>query len=266
MLQFLHLLVVSASLYCVGFPPITDLDNSSLQQVNQNLSTPEGVLARAVQAIGGHRELQAIESFYLHGTIRLSSGGPLVEVELATSQGGKVLGVMTFIEAGQSRFGSDGETAWEQNFGVDGTPTWSTIDQATLSQKVRQMNWVEWFTMLPTQLENIEFEGSVIFDGEECWKLRIKGKGEQYQLAFFSCTTHRPRGRRTIESIQEGDVTVDVYFREWKRVGNLVLFHTVVFDRDGSQVTMKLDRIELDNVKDELFELPEQIVQPRDAP
>ena len=43
-------------------------------------------------------------------------GTPAVEVELATKQGGKVLGVLTYIGVGQSRFGSDGTTSWEQNF------------------------------------------------------------------------------------------------------------------------------------------------------
>ena len=83
-------------------------------------------------------------------------------------------------------------------------------------------------------------------------------------LAFFSKKTYRPRGRRTVEKTTNGDATIDVYFRDWERVGNLLLFHTVIYSRDGTEITMKLDRIVLNKANEGLFILPHQIVQLRD--
>lgn len=233
------------------------------QQPAEITQTPEELLARAVQAIGGRKALNKLESFQLHGVMRLPDERPIVEVELATRKGGKVLGIMTYIGIGQSRFGSDGTTAWEQNLNSENDISWSILDSASLSQKVQQMNWLEWFTMLPTQLHTMNVIGSEEFDDEDCWTIQIASENKE-QLAFFSKKTYRPRGRRTVEKTASGDATIDVYFRDWERVGNLLLFHTVIYSRDGTEITMKLDRIVLNKANDGLFILPHQIVQLRD--
>ena len=217
-----------------------------------------------MQAIGGRRAIGEMRSLFLHGVIRLPNGRPAVEVELATSDGGKVLGVMSFIGLGQSRFGSDGNTAWEENYRENQDPSWTLIDQATLSQKVQQINWLEWFTMLPSSLNRMELEGETTFDGEQCWQISIQEEGEKKQFAFFSIATHRPRGRRSIESTPNGDTTVDIYFRNWQRVENLVLFHTVIYSREGNDVTLLFDRIEIGSVDDSIFELPIQVSKLKD--
>jgi len=228
--------------------------------------TPEQLLAKAVQSIGGRKELNSIESFQLHGIMRLPDDRPVVEVDLATKNGGKVLGVTTYIGVGQSRFGSDGETAWEQNLDENNAETWALIDGATLAQKVQQMNWLNWFTSLADTLDDMEVIGDEEFDDEPCWKVRIAVNGQNEQIAFFSKLTYHPKGRRTVERINDGDTIVDVYFRDWERVGDLLLFHTIVYSREGTNITLKLDRIVLDKAKDGVFILPEQIIQLRDMP
>ena len=73
--------------------------------------TPEAILSKAVQAIGGRRALEKMTSFQLHGVMRLPDARPVIEIDLSTSSGGKVLGIMTYIGLGQSRYGSDGTTS-----------------------------------------------------------------------------------------------------------------------------------------------------------
>ena len=255
------LIVVSciASNFVIANPTL--LPPTPTQAITQ---TPEQLLAKAVQSIGGRKQLQALESFQLHGIMRLPDNRPVVEVELATQKGGKVLGVMTYIGIGQSRFGSDGKTAWEQNLNTDNEVTWNLIDDAALSQKVQQMNWLEWFTTLPEQLSGMQVIGDEDFDGESCWKVQIQNGDEKKQLAFFSKMTYRPRGRRTVEKTNNGNTTVDVYFRDWERVGDLLLFHTVVYSRDDTTITLKIDRIALNKANDTMFELPDPIIQLRD--
>ena len=221
--------------------------------------TPETLLTKSVLAIGGNRALGEITSFQLHGLIRLADERPVVEIDLSTSGGGKVLGILTFVGVGQSRFGSDGTTAWEQNFTTDQTLTWNVLAQNALTQKVRQINWLEWFTMLPAKITGMEILGEEEFDGEPCWKVLITDDDSQDETAFFSKETFRPRGRRAIEKTPNGNVTINVYFREWRRVKNLLLFHSVVFDQDGSEVTFSIDRISIDTLPDSLFTIPEQI-------
>jgi hypothetical protein len=228
--------------------------------------TTENILALAVQSIGGRKELNKINSFQLHGVIRLPDGKPAVEVDLATKRGGKVLGILTYIGVGQSRFGSDGTTAWEQKLDENNEAIWELINDAALSRKVQQTNWLEWFTMLPNQINSSEFVGEGEFDGEDCWRILVKNENENEQIAFFSKTTHRPRGRRTVERTTGGDVILDVYFRNWEHDGKLLLFHEIVFSRDDhNSVTLKLDSIVLDKAKDELFVLPDQIIKLRDT-
>ncbi len=257
--MLLILISCLASDFVIASPDL--LPSTPAKEISQ---TPEQLLAKAVQSIGGRKQLQALESFQLHGFMRLPDNRPVVEVELATKQGGKVLGVMTYIGIGQSRFGSDGKTAWEQNLNADNETTWNLIDNAALSQKVQQMNWLEWFTTLPEQLSDMQVIGDEDFDGESCWKVQIQNGDEKKPVAFFSKMTYRPRGRRTVEKTNNGNTTVDVYFRDWERVGDLLLFHTVVYSRDDTTITLKLDRIALNKANDSMFDLPDPIIQLRD--
>lgn len=230
--------------------------------------SPEDLLAKAVQSIGGRKQLNKLKSFQMHGVMRLPDERPIVEVDLSTQKGGKVLGIMTYVGVGQTRFGSDGTTAWEQNINADKELTWAIIEPSVLSQKVQQMNWLEWFTMLPSQLADMNVIGDEEFDGESCWKVQIKDKEGKDQIAFFSKLTHRPKGRRSTESTSNGDAIIDIYFRDWERVDNLLLFHSVTYSRENRLITLTLDRIVLNkNVSKNtstLFDLPEQIIQLRD--
>jgi hypothetical protein len=224
-----------------------------------NEPTPESIFSKAIQSIGGRRALEKIDSFQLHGVMRLADERPVIEIDLSTSKGGKVLGIMTYIGLGQSRFGSNGTIAWEQIFKATQEYEWSIIDQSVLSQKVRQINWLEWFTMLPAKLKNIEFDGEEEFGNEKCWKLIIQEDDGREQHAFFSQSTFRPKGRTTIEKTPNGDATIHVYFKDWQRVGDLLLFHTVVYDRDGSLVTLKLNKISIEPILDSFFDLPPEV-------
>jgi hypothetical protein len=198
--------------------------------------------------------------------MRVPDNRPVVEIELSTQKGGKVLGVMTYIGVGQTRFGSDGVTAWEQNLNSNNEETWTLIDSSALSQKVQQMNWLEWFTMLPMQLENMQVIGSEEFDDEMCWKVQILNTDEKKnQIVFFSKQTYRPKGRRSVEKTSNGDATIDIFFRDWERVGKLLLFHTIIYKRDETLITMKLNSLTLNKAKEDLFHLPQQIIQLRDA-
>ena len=231
-----------------------------------SLPTPEDLLEGAIQAIGGQHAIESLESFKLHGMIRLPSGRPVIEIDLATATGGKVLAVQTFIGIGQTRFGSDGTTAWEESPNPENSQLWRLIDDSALNQKVRQINWIEWLTTLPIKLNDMEVQGETVFEGERCWILHIEsgsefGSGEQ---AFFSKSTRRLIGRQTIENTRQGDAIINVFFRDWRPVGDLQLFHTVVFDRDGVEVAMVFDTITVNSVDERIFELPVDVVKLRD--
>ena len=228
--------------------------------------TPEDLLEGAVHAIGGEDAIESLESFKLHGMIRLPDGRAIIEIDLATALGGKVLAVQTFIGIGQTRFGSDGTTSWEENPGASGSRVYTLIDHRVLSQKVRQLNWVEWLTSLPLQIERMEVLEETTFDGKSCWMLQIapESTSAKKEQVFFSKSTNRLIGRRTIEPTNEGDVIVNVYFRDWQKVGDLQLFHAVVFDRGGVEVVMVFDTIELNTVDERIFELPTPVIHMRD--
>ena len=173
---------------------------------------------------------------------------------------------MSFGDLGKTSFGSDGVTAWEQSFDSNQSPIFRLIDQETLSQKVQQINWLEWFTMLPTKLDTMSYEGTTEFDGEDCYQLKIQHDAIYSELAFFSITTHRPKGRRTVESTPNGDAVIEVYFRDWKHVDKLLLFHTVIFSRDKRQVRISIDHIDVEPVDESIFKLPRPVEKLKDQP
>ena len=237
------------------FAPITHATNP----------TPEDLLEGAIKAIGGKHAIESLESFELHGMIRLPDGRPVIEIDLATSKGGKVLAVQTFVGIGQTRFGSDGTTSWEETPSPSKKQVFKLIDDKILSQKVKQLNWIEWLTKLPLQLDVIKVLGETEFEGETCWEISIsnKNKIDSREKAYFSKATKRLIGRQTTEHTNDEDAIVNIYFRDWKPVGDLQLFHTVVFNRGGVEVAMVFDTIEVNSVDDAIFDLPTAVVQLR---
>lgn len=246
---------------------ITILFGLFLEPVVQSMNpTAEDLLEGAVHAIGGEDAVNSLESFKLHGIIRLPDGRTIIEIDLATALGGKVLAVQTFVGIGQTRFGSDGTTSWEENPNTSGSPVYTLIDDTVLSQKVRQLNWIEWQTSLPLQIDRMEVLEETTFDQESCWLLQIapESASAKKEQVFFSKSTNRLIGRRTIEPTNDGDAIVNIYFRDWQKVGDLQLFHAVVFDREGVKVSMEFDMIELNTVDGRIFELPTPVIHMRD--
>ena len=195
----------------------------------------------------------------MHGIMRLPNKKPVIEIELATAKGGKVLGMMSFIGLGQARFGSNGMIPWEQTFQADGTIHWKLIGQQALSQKVKQINWLEWLTTLPQYLGSMKVLKQTNFDGELCWEMEYKTHANKTRSAFFSCDTYKPRGRRSNESTSAGLSQVDVAFRNWESVNQFLLFKEVAFIRNEQEVTFTIDLIEINEVPSALFKLPHEI-------
>ena len=52
---------------------------------------PDAILAKAVQAIGGHKALKNAHAFKLHGLMRLADDQPIVEIDLSTSMASQVV-------------------------------------------------------------------------------------------------------------------------------------------------------------------------------
>ncbi len=221
--------------------------------------TVESILERAIQSIGGKRAIDSMESFEMHGVMRLPNKKPVIEIELATAKGGKVLGMMSFIGLGQARFGSDGTTSWEQTFQADKTIHWNLIGQQALSQKVKQINWLEWLTTLPQYLGSMKVLKQTEFDKELCWEIEYVTHANETRSAFFSCDTFKPRGRRSNEQTSSGLSQVDVAFRNWESVEKLLLFKEVAFIRNDQEVSLTIDFIEIDEVPTALFNLPHEV-------
>lgn len=261
-LECQFMLIVSLFISCCLIQTPNIIPTSATAQDSKVITqTPSGILEQAIQTIGGRSVIESIDSFEMHGVMKLPNGKPVIEIELSTAKGGKVLGVLSFIGLGQSRFGSDGLTSWEQSFQADQTPTWILIDQATLSQKVKQINWVEWLTTLPTHLATMNVNGKTYFDDEMCYEVSYQTNSGAEQTAYFSCKTKRPKGRRTSENTNNGKTTVDVYFRDWKEVDSLMIFHTVIFSRDGVEVSFSMDSIEIDTAPSSIFVIPQEVKQ-----
>jgi len=221
--------------------------------------SPESILEKGIQSIGGMRAIDSMKSFEMHGVMRLANDTPVLEIELATAEGGKVLGVISFIGLGQSRFGSNGDVAWEQSFQADQSIEWSLIGQQALTQKVQQINWLEWITTLPMHLDSMVVVGKQEFNNEQCWEVVYTTQGNEKESAFFSCDTYRPMGRRTSEKTSSGPSIVDVMFKDWTSVENLLLFKKVIFKRNETEISLAIDTIEIDSVPNGFFNLPHEI-------
>jgi hypothetical protein len=215
------------------------------------LPSPQSILDRHIDAIGGRDALKKHSSVHVTGTINVPANGISGTVETYAARPNKNLLKMTLTGIGDTFQGFDGTHAWSidpmrgPNLATGEELTQRTLDadfDATLNASTRY-----------TAMKTLE---KTTFDGRECYKLSLTRKDGLEEIEFYDVTTGLKAGSINQRQSAMGKITSTATLREYKKFGDVVQPTVVTQAAMGAEFVMTITNVEYDKVDPAVFELP----------
>ena len=220
-----------------------------------DLPSAESIVERHIEASGGKKALEGVNSIHMKGTMTVPANGMSGSIHLYAARPNKMLVKTTIAGIGDSVEGFDGKTAWT-NSPMTG-PMLITGDQ--LKQR---MNDADFNTMLNpssryTAMKTIE---KTTFDGKEVYKLSMTRKeGGENDIDFYDVATGLKAGTTGTRKTQMGPITSTQTVKEYKKFGDLLQPTVIAQSAMGVELTITFKTYEYDTVQPSVFEPPAPI-------
>lgn len=252
--QIVHMLAVPLAL----LGAITVCSTVAAQEKPEgagSLPGAERVLNRAIDAMGGKKAFEEIESFHFTATIELA--GQSFPAETHWMSDGRFRFTQGSPEVGQAIMSSDGTTVWQYqpHLGHE-FPSDEEVERIlSTAEMPRIIHWMK------ETYDTFETVGIQEFENAECYAVRMRADGKQALTAYFDVKTHRVRGTKRVIETRLGTSEAITSFSNWKSHGDLTLFMNATMSQSGMTSTMTFRDIEFNNVDESVFELPDEIVR-----
>ena len=225
----------------------------------QDAPAAKEVLDQALKAMGGSEAFEKIKSRHMKMTISGQQPAQQQQVEAWSMGEDKMLIEMTVMGMNIT-MGRNGDIAWVNAPGQGTSQV--PIEQAAQNESLTQMHSI--VQQLRKNYKKIETVGSTDAAGEEAWKIHVADPKEEDPMqqqselfVYFNKKTHLPV---MVEiPLPQGQGMAKQMFKDWKKVGDLKLFHTMEIQQGPMTQTLKIDQIEFNNVDEAKFAVPEEI-------
>lgn len=219
-----------------------------------DLPSPDKLLDAAIEAQGGQKAFEAIESIRSKGQMRMPMGSIDMETHFKSSgeffirQSNPMMGVV--------RIGFNGETGWfhqdQQGYRLLDADEVGEVRSMTMTHDMAHR--------LREEFRDMQTVGTTSFADRECYKVRmVHKKHEREQFTFFDVETKRIAGVEITEEGDFGPMTISVTFNGWEQRGDVTVFTKTIMSQMGMEMVMEMTEMEFNDVDDAVFELPEEV-------
>lgn len=219
-----------------------------------DLPTAQQVIDKAVAAMGGDA-IDRIASYHSISETTMPQGTMTTETFWAKPD--RILLKRRIPQMGEMASGSNGTVAWS-SVPVAG---YALLSEEQAAELPKQAMHVRVLQLRDRLKEDFLMKGvrAVEFDGADCYGLEIVEKGEAADAdrgtMFFDAETGLVRGFTMTSRGQESTLRM----QDWKRVGDVRVFHRMTMDDRGTPLTMTFTTIEFGSVDPAVFALPDEV-------
>ena len=228
----------------------------------EGLPTPEEIIAKSIEAMGGQEEFDAVESMHVVGT--LQSTDTTASMDLKIQPNGDAILVSQSYD-GQDIFtmGCDGEIGWltAQQTGN----TYQLIDLALVSEMRDQVSMHDVIGMIQKQYKDMATVDTVTIDNKRCYKIGLVSVDptvtelhyamfDQKSNLFVSLDMHHPG-----HELGHPKTTFTIKVTEWQSVHKLKFPKTLTLLQLGQTMLMRFDHIAINKLDPAVFELPKAV-------
>lgn len=219
-----------------------------------SLPSPQSILDRYLQAIGGREAMKKHTSVHVTGTVSVPASGISGSLETYAARPNKQLVKMTLSGIGETLRGFDGTHAWSTDpMRGPNLATGKELEERTLDADFdSNLNVSARYTSMKT-LEK------TTFDGKECYKVSLTRKDGVEDIDFYDVSTGLKAGSINTRESGMGKISATSTLREYKKFADILQPTVVTQSAMGAEFIMTITSIEYDKVDSAVFELPAAI-------
>jgi len=258
----LGVLLGVAAAVCAAPQQETEPAQPAPQPAAKDLPAAEGILKMAIEAMGGQKAFDAIESSYIKST--MAAMGFSIQFDMYTAEPDKLFVRQIVPGVGDGLMGMNGDAAWRKQPMQD----YQLLEAKELVDMSDQAHLFEIVPQLEKQYAMMQTVDRVEFAGQDCYKIRLSGKKnakpeekDAQSYALFNADTHLAAALQNVQPAREGmpERTSALRFEDWKEIGDLKLYTKLVIVQNSGELTMSYDEIKFNEVDESVFAVPDEV-------
>ncbi|MFQ5491717.1 MAG: S41 family peptidase, partial [Phycisphaerae bacterium] len=221
----------------------------------KNLPKGEDLLDKMIQATGGKAAHEKIKNRVTKASFSVPAQGLTGTLLVYEADPNKHRSVLDIANMGKVQRGCDGKNVWEMH-PMMGARILEGKEREGLLREVRFQADFHWRELY----DKAECVGSEDVKGKPCFKVMLTSSDGSTETWYLDKASHLRVKSENKVSTQMGEVPVETYLSDFKKVDGLTIAHTLTQQAMGMEQVVKVESIE-HNVKipPEKFELPSEI-------
>lgn len=244
--------VLSSASDVSGQPVVAEAVNGE-----EKLPTPEEIMARAVNAMGGVATIGNISTLYI--VAESTFEGKVAQTDQKwLRKGARVYKSET--ADGISESGFDGTTSWVRDARGCHIPSGMTVEEHKNHLGVF-MGVLETQLQTEREMARIQSKGTQIFAGKNCYQLHgALNRGGECEM-YFAVDSGLLVGK-VFRGNDAGRDERQTIYSDWKPVGGVQIFHTMTvesLDKPGAVWTLTVTKAEVNTLDETDFAAPDEV-------
>ena len=242
----------------------TKPEEPTAEAPRKDLPAAEEILTMAVEAMGGQKAFDTIESSYIKST--MAAMGFSIQFDMYTAEPDKLFVRQIIPGVGDGEMGVNGDVAWRRQ----PMQAYELLDVKDLVDLSDQAHLFEIVPKLREQYTTMQTVDRTEFAGQDCYKVLLAGKrnpkpeeADTKSYALFNAETHLAAGLQNVQPAK-GDLparTSTLRFEDWKPVDELKLklYRKLIIAQREVELTMTYDEVTFNKVDPAVFAIPEEV-------
>jgi hypothetical protein len=227
-------------------------------QAAADLPKAETLLDQYIEATGGKAAYEKIKNRTSSGTIEVAGANIKGTIKVTQAAPNSIVVVTDLGPLGKSTQGTDGKSAWMLNPLIgDRLLDGEEKDAFLLSaQFYRDVHWRDSY-------EKVECTGTEDVDGKPAYKVVLTPNTGKPITQFFDKASHLQVKELTTQKSPMGEVTVEIYPNDYKKVDGILMPFAVTQKVLGQAIEMKMTEIKQNvDLPADAFKRPASLDQP----
>ncbi len=208
------------------------------QTAAKTLPKADTILAQFVEATGGKGAYEKIKSRVATGTIEVPAANIKGKIELSQAAPARFAMVTELGPLGKTIQATDGKTVWENSAitgerELEGAEKEAFLLQAAFNSELR---WKELYA-------SVECAGIVDVEGKPAYKVVKTSKGGDPTTEYYDQASHLMVKETAITKGPMGEVSVDIYPSDYKKVDGILMPLTVTQKVLNQEIVLKLTEV-----------------------
>jgi hypothetical protein len=227
---------------------------AAAQKRAEALPPAQTIIDRHIDAVGGRKAIQALNSVNIKGSISIPANGMSGTIEVFAARPNKTLARTSLAGIGEISEGFDGTVAWSMS-PMTG-PMLATGEE--LAQKAFDAHF-DGALGIASRYESIKTLEQTTFAGKPAFKIALTRKGGGDDIEFYAVDTGLKLGAIIERKNPMGTIAVTTALSEYKKFGDILQPTVMTQTMTGVEMVTTFTSIEYNKVDPAVFELPAEI-------